>query len=636
MPTRPLRNLLIRYALIVGGVPLALTIALGALWLAPQIRKDINRHQLQLAVAVSTQVDSYLNTSYIALQSFARQHQELRDPRDLHHLRLALDANIATLKHLRAMYLVDTNGKIIAIAVNGGSTALQRDLLGIDLSSNQLFRHVRTTAKEQWSDSFLSIVGGGLSVALAMPAGQRVIIGEFELDNLTRFLKRISTIPDQNIFVLDRRGQVIADQSETYTAQQLNLSNLPLVRQGLQGSSAVTGTFKLEGRPMIGSVQRVPSLDWLVLVAQPRERAYHQLLVTGGITAAGVLTALLTGMIIAISLARSLAKRFEQLAEHARTVADGNGTGDWPRTNITEIGALAAHLQQMSDRLHERAELLEQEIAERQRAQEELHLKQLQLEALNASLEFRVQEEVHRNREKDAIMLQQSRLASMGEMLSNIAHQWRQPLNELSLLVQTQQLEFEENTLTRERASELVALCMQTIRHMSRTIDSFRDFHLPRQQADVFELTESIRQVGDLVQATLKNSGITLVTHLNGNCTINGKANEFTQALLNLVTNARDALLERRTEQGRITISFECDGSQAAITVGDNAGGIPEELLGRIFEPYFTTKHKAQGTGLGLYMSRTIVVAKMNGSLTARNGREGAELLITLPCAPPR
>ncbi|MDK9717579.1 MAG: response regulator [Trichlorobacter sp.] len=300
----------------------------------------------------------------------------------------------------------------------------------------------------------------------------------------------------------------------------------------------------------------------------------------------------------------------------------------------TRVEERTAELARANNELQEKAFLLEEEIAERVLAEQELHVKQTQLEALNRTLETRVQEEVQRNREKDAMMIQQGRLAAMGEMISNIAHQWRQPLNELGIMVQMLRVDYDDSLLDDTRLDEFSHGCMEIIQHMSQTINTFRDFFKKGQSSDRFDVSSVIRKTVDLVQASFQAAGITLNLKLEHNGLIQGNANEFSQIILNLFNNARDVLVERAIAAPEISVSMQLVDGQIIVIVEDNAGGIPDAISGKIFDPYFTTKHKSQGVGLGLYMSKMIIEGKMGGSIDVGNTSDGACFQLALPAAP--
>lgn len=652
MAVRPLRHMLVRFAALATLLPLGLSALLGGLWLLPQAEQEIASYHRQLAVTIAGQVDSYFKTSRASAISVAAvtSHNEA-----LVVAQKTIATNLQFLKRLHAMYLVDATDHVRAIGVSNSPKVLQNDLIGLDLSRNELLQKAKNTRVEQWSDSFLSVVGGGLSVALAVPAGTNVVIAEFDLAYLSEFLHQTTSDPEQMIMLIDRRGQVVADQAGTWTAQQLNLNNIPLIRDRLMSTGEVRGSLVLNGVEMVGSLHKIKTVDWWVLVARPTQTAYRQLWTSLGIMAVTLTTTTLAAFGVAILLTRRMSQRFELLAAHAQQVTSGNEASDWPHSNIAEFNALADSLEKMSESLHERARLLEDEIAERQQVQEQLHekallleqeiservlaeqslqVKQIQLETLNLTLEDRVQQELAKNREKDALMIQQGRLAAMGEMISNIAHQWRQPLNELAIMVQTLRLEYDDKLLDGERIDAFTDDCMNTIQHMSQTINTFRDFFKQDRVAQQFDLAGAILSTTGLLQASFQAAGIRLKLELQPGILLQGRLNDFSQVVLNLCNNARDILQVRAVRDPVIRVATQQLQDAVEIVVEDNGGGISDEVIDKIFDPYFTTKHKAQGTGLGLYISKKIVEGSFNGTIQVNSQSESTCFRIVVPLQP--
>lgn len=249
------------------------------------------------------------------------------------------------------------------------------------------------------------------------------------------------------------------------------------------------------------------------------------------------------------------------------------------------------------------------------------------LQKLNVFLEQRVASRTEELRQKDLLLLKQSRLAAMGEMINNIAHQWRQPLNVLGLNIQRLLLFYDLDDFNREFLEKSCDDAMKLIRHMSQTIDDFRNFFRPDKEKTEFSLDQALQQTLSLVKDGLKSSQIEIISRIEGNPLITGYFNEFCQVLLNIIQNSRDAIVERRIAGGVITIAATVANGRAVITISDNAGGIPEEIIGRIFEPYFSTKG-VQGTGIGLFMSKNIIEKSMAGSIRAENTPQGAEFRI--------
>ncbi len=235
-------------------------------------------------------------------------------------------------------------------------------------------------------------------------------------------------------------------------------------------------------------------------------------------------------------------------------------------------------------------------------------------------------------RKKDTLIFQQSKLAAIGEMIGNIAHQWRQPLN--SIGVTMMKLEFNNNNddLTKEVVTEVINNTNAIITHMSKTIDDFRNFFLPNKEKTEFQIKDCIGSILALMIPQLTNHNIDIKIIGDQDISLFGYKNELKQVLINIISNAKDAIINNKIKsKGLIQISIYSEQNNILITIQDNAGGVPEELLHKIFEPYFTTKFKSQGTGLGLYMSKVIIEKNMHGHLSVENDKDGAIFYINLP-----
>jgi signal transduction histidine kinase len=240
-------------------------------------------------------------------------------------------------------------------------------------------------------------------------------------------------------------------------------------------------------------------------------------------------------------------------------------------------------------------------------------------EDLNRKIDF----EVKKSREKDMVMFQQARLASIGELIGNISHHWRQPLNTLGLLIQDVQDAYEFGDLDDEYFDNFVTESMDKIDLMSKTIDNFRNFFQPNEQNQRFSVEKSIKNSLQLVKEGFDCERISInLTVANGDFQLLGYKNEFSQAILNIINNAKDIFIERNTEQREITISIYSDTKE--ITISDSGGGVELNPIDRVFEPYYTTKHQSVGTGIGLYMTKTIIEENMGGNISVKNGDSGA------------
>jgi len=270
-----------------------------------------------------------------------------------------------------------------------------------------------------------------------------------------------------------------------------------------------------------------------------------------------------------------------------------------------------------------------EEITKRKRAEEALAEKQLLLEEANLYLEQRVAETVLESRKKDQILIQQGRHAAMGEMIGNIAHQWRQPLNTLGLIVQELLLTYGREEFNRESLEASVKKAMGLIWHMSRTIEDFRNYFKPEKEKMPFNVNKAVARTLSLIETSLKNLAIDIEVVEKDDADINGYENEYSQVLLNILLNCKDAFEESNIDIPRlIAITILKENDKSVVTVSDNAGGIPAKVIDKIFDPYFSTKGPDKGTGIGLFMAKTIIEKNMGGRLTVRNTADGAQFRI--------
>ncbi|MDD2828494.1 MAG: CHASE2 and HATPase_c domain-containing protein [Sulfuricurvum sp.] len=231
-----------------------------------------------------------------------------------------------------------------------------------------------------------------------------------------------------------------------------------------------------------------------------------------------------------------------------------------------------------------------------------------------------------------AMIFQQSKLAAMGEMIDNIAHQWRQPLNLLGAIVQNSEFAFAKGRVDSAYLKKMSADSMEQILFMSQTIEDFRNFVKPDRKNSPFDIAQPLEESLRLVEKMFNANGITIgVEYGNAPLIVMGSPSEFKQVIINLLHNARDALLENRIQTPYIRLQLSSTKTDALITITDNGGGIPAEIIDQIFNPYFSTKHDKGGSGIGLYICDAIIRTKMGGSITASTTEDGTIFTIRLP-----
>lgn len=259
------------------------------------------------------------------------------------------------------------------------------------------------------------------------------------------------------------------------------------------------------------------------------------------------------------------------------------------------------------------------------------------LKQLNLGLQKRVEEEIEQrlnkereSQEKERMLIHQSKLASMGEMIGNIAHQWRQPLAQVGVILIGIELFYERGKLTSDRLKSKIKEAETQIDYMSKTIDDFRHFFTSEKQKETFSIKEKIETSITLISASLKNNNISCELFVEEDTLVNAYSNEIAQVVLNILNNAKDVLLERKIKNPSIVVRVSKEKDKTCINICDNAGGVKIEPIEKIFEPYISTKHASIGTGIGLYMSKTIIEKNNHGSLTVTNTDKGACFIILL------
>lgn len=316
-------------------------------------------------------------------------------------------------------------------------------------------------------------------------------------------------------------------------------------------------------------------------------------------------------IIIALFMSSYLSKKIDDILIGTKKFANNELDYRIKVTSTDEIGQLENSFNEMARKIEK---LISQE------------------KKLNTELEEKVIVETSKQKEQEQLLIQQTRLAAMGEMIGNIAHQWRQPLNALGLILQNLKFSYEIGELDEKMIDKSVKKATMLTENMSKTIDDFRNFFRPNKAKENFKINEGITKAVELIESTFEHNNIKLEKDFaSSEIEFFGFTNEFSQVILNLLTNAKDAVLENKIENPLIIIQTKIDDEYIYISIKDNGLGIKDEIINKIFEPYFTTKDEGKGTGIGLYMSKIIIENNMNGKIEVKNEQNGANVIIKLP-----
>jgi len=721
MKISPLRKILSIQTVLIAVLPFFILAIIAVVWFFPRFIKNIDDHQIHLSMIIASKTESHLIRSMTILQGISNSIKVYEDNTRYQEI---LDSQMASSVSLRAIYVVESSGRISAVSLKKSHAAQANDLLGLDLSRNPLYMNTILQNRAVWSDTFLSLIGGGLSVALAIPANNHIVMGEIDLGLFTAYLKQLASSKDNLIMVLDRRGQVIADQEGVFTAQQLNLGHIPIVQKGIKGSAPVVEDFKLDGKAMTGCVVKAPLADWSVLVAMPKEVALWPVWSTVILFCLVLLVTILTGILLAVVLARRLAFRFENIAEHARKVAIGEKARDWPKFNITEFEELATDIQHMADAIKEREEynrvlfadspipmLVMDPASSTFTDANEAALRILDLENLDTISgktmpDFSVPDQpggtsagtAFRNHVQNAMangfttfewfFQRAPKDQWYGDVALSVFHHGEEILLQMSIKDITKQKMEKirrkklEEQLRQAQKMESIGTLAGGIAHdfnnilfpvmgytemMMADLPDDSSMHGPMQEVlkgcirakDLVEQILTFSRQADkeykplkvnlIVKEILKLSRSTLPTTIEIQQKVSQKTGlvladptQIHQIVMNLVTNAFHAMEE---DGGILTVELheeEClpdslptlelsPGWYICLTVKDTGTGMTPETMTTIFDPYFTTKEKGKGTGLGLAVVHGIVKNYKGDIMVESEPGKGTTFKVYLP-----
>ena len=521
----------------------------------------------------------------------------------------------------------------------------------MSMAGRRYFKNARATRRFSSGEYIVGLISNKPTISMAYPLVDRgvfrgVVMISFDLDVLKSILKRSQLPSNSNYILVDHKGIILSRGSENgaNVGEPMLATELKKMEAGpdrdtvefvrVDGDRRITTYRKLR---LPGEQTPYMYVRAGISVKDAVAKANRQLVHNIGMMVPFVVFALILAIFIG---KRSIVDRVKKLQSASQRLARGDlktrvgnqvvggelgelgGAFDEMALTLEENIAELNHSHQL---LHEKAMMLEEEIAERQVVQEYLADKQRMLESLNHTLEERIEAAVKELRRKDQSLIQQSRLAAMGEMINNIAHQWRQPLNLIGLIVQGLP---ECKDLSQEELDHEVERIMNVIMYMSQTIDDFRFFFRQDKEKTRFSANQAVAKSTEFISPSLNDKGIKISIVEQSEVAVFGYSNEYAQVLLNILSNAKDVLVDKNVAEPRIDISICRADDRSVVTISDNGGGISGDIMPKIFDPYFTTKEKMQGTGIGLYMSKIIIEQNMGGSLTARNVEGGAAFII--------
>jgi len=541
-------------------------------------------------------------------------------------------------QELNSIIVLDHNGRV-QLAVTSHSIALFK---GYDYSSKEIFKQFKSKQKSFFSDIYFSTTTNEPLISYIFKHKNKIYILELNMKFLKQYVMNLSNQHnkiDNDIYIVDKNGLFILNSTNNNNKQ--SIYNTQLYNQSIKNypqNRLIEYFNQNTNEDNLLTYSRQKNTNLLIIVKQRHDTIDKYFLHLAIFIVFILLSIIIISLLIVKKMTKTIVLPITYVLNELTSLSTKNITNNTviPKIKYPIFTNLITTFFDMKNKIIQREEQLKQL---NDNLEEEVDSKTEELRQLNQSLESRVQAEILKNKEKEKILFEQSKMVSMGEMIGNIAHQWRQPLSVISTGATGLIVQKEYNLLTDEKLMETCNLINTNAQYLSKTIDDFRDFIKGDREIVTFKLSDIIESFLHLVEGSIKSNNIEIIENLNENTTLNGYPNELVQCFINIFNNSKDAFKEKELEEKLFFISTNFKDNKAVITLKDNAQGIPKNVLPRIFEPYFTTKYKSQGTGLGLHMTYKLITEGMSGTITAQNTvyqynsqeYSGAEFIITLP-----
>ena len=485
---------------------------------------------------------------------------------------------------------------------------------GYDYSQKPIFKEYIEKKNDFLSNIYFSNLADTPLVSYVFEFHNQIYIIELNLDFINKLVLNLnpSTISDVSVSIIDKNGLYILDTFDKFNVKNRNsffTTKLYKDNIAINSENSLIKYFNESTKKYnYVSYMTFNNLSWMIIVKENNnkidEYIFNVFLVILFIISIIAFIIIMTAKKIVNNIVNPLellTLNINKFTNDHSSKIDGNIRSDY---NIFTI--LIKNFKYMQKSIIDNEESLKQQIVQ--------------------------------NQQKDKILNEQSKMAAMGEMIGNIAHQWRQPLSAISTAATGIIIQKEYNMFEEDKLVKTCSIINDNAQYLSRTIDDFKNFIKGDRTKKIFNLNNNIESFLHLVDSSIKNKQIKIILDLQEDIQIDGYENELIQCLINIFNNAKDALKEKNIGERLIFISTYINEDKTIIKIKDNAGGIQPEVLPHVFEAYFTTKHKSQGTGLGLNMTYNLIVNGMSGNIEVKNityeyegnNYSGAEFFISL------
>ncbi len=544
-----------------------------------------------------------------------------------------LSGLIQVEKNIGEIFILDKNG----IIKDFQTTFKSKLFVGYDLSNSKQYQEIKKGKNYYWSEVYLSNTINKPVISYSVKIDEdNIAIVVLDLNILNSFAQKFRSGDNSTMVrIIDNHGIFLANPDKReFVLQRKSILNLGLYKKFIANDykykQFIFQNAANKSRSNIGVYGVTQKLHWYVIVKERYEYVFETYFNIMYFLIMFIVLLIILSALVAVQLSKSILRPLDEVSLKMESIAQGEYTNEVYKNDYIELKRLIGSFLLMQKEIERRENSLQ---ALNHNLEDKVKEKTLALQKLNKNLQKKVEEEIVKNMEKELHILESSKMIQMGEMIGNIAHQWRQPLSVISTAASGMKLQKEYNMLEDDKFYYYCNSIVENSEYLSETIDIFRNFIREKKEKSVVLIQDRIDTSLKIVASTLASNHIKLINNIDYTKPIKlvVVVGELSQVIINIINNAKDILVERKIENPWIKIDIQSDKKFVTINIEDNAGGIPTDILPKIFDPYFTTKHKSQGTGLGLHMSYKIITESLGGKVQASNTQNGALFKIILP-----
>ena len=587
MKLKSLKKNILLYFILFTTIPLAIGSSVIIYQMYQSKKESVFYKHQQILKIVEEESDSIVSDI-----EFLGEYIKKAYPIEKHDVLVGLTS---VKKEISTILIIDNNG----ILKDFGSQKIINVYKGYDYSNMEYFKAIKNGLNQYWSKVYFSYASNTPSISYVLRLDKdNIAVLVIDLSTLNKFAKKFTNKDGTSMIrIVDKNGIFLAhpDKPEfIYERKNILNSNLykKYILKGIKYKQIIfNNTDKIKSIGLYGLSSK---LGWYIIVKEDYNKVFNAFNTIILFIILFIVLLIILSIYVSLKLSKSILKPIDIVNSKMDEIAHGNYIKNIEYTDYEELDKLSSSFIIMQEKIKLREE---------------------------------------QNRQKDKQIFESVKMVQMGEMIGNIAHQWRQPLSVISTAASGMKLEKEFGMLEDDKLNSYCDSITTSTQYLSDTIDTFRNFIKEKKERKTVVLQERVNNALDIISSSLANHHIKLINNINSVESIKMTlvVGELSQVIINIINNAKDAILDNNIIDPYIKISLETNKRIVKIIIEDNGGGIDEDIISKVFDPYFTTKHKSQGTGLGLHMSYKIITESLNGTLRVENIKSGATFFIELP-----